>query len=285
MNGGKNRYHGYTIVEVMIFLAISGMMFLLAAAFIQGKQASVAFSDAVGQLDSQLHDVISSVGDGEFPDSGTTFDCQSTNPGSDVAWLNFTTSATLQQGEHSNCEFLGKMLQFDPVDSSNNVQPNAYNIFTIAGRRLDATGLQLATQLVDTTPTAVDQTSPIVLDLTEANTIPDNVSATLYVDGSPAAGFGFFGSLGATGASGLNSGAQVVQLLKYITQPSPNNTKDNAALAVRNRLDGTTNLTAATGSVVICLSDGSRKASITVGMNDGQLTTDPELGEGISSLC
>ena len=58
MLGGRNRHSkqpfGYTIVEVMIVLAVSSAMFLIAANFINGKQERTAFSQGSNEMVSQL---------------------------------------------------------------------------------------------------------------------------------------------------------------------------------------------------------------------------------------
>ena len=67
MNGGK-RPLGYTIIEVMIVLAVSGVMFIIAASFISGKQESTAFTEGANEFASQLQQTIAEVADGQYSD-------------------------------------------------------------------------------------------------------------------------------------------------------------------------------------------------------------------------
>jgi len=71
---GGNKPHGYTIVEVLIFLAISSLMFLLAAGFISGKQSAVEFKQGMNDINTQIGSVVNDVANGQYPPSAT-FTC------------------------------------------------------------------------------------------------------------------------------------------------------------------------------------------------------------------
>ena len=69
MLGGKNKQPlGYTIIEVMIVLAVSGLMFIIAATFINGKQQRATFTAGVNEMASELQNVIEQVNDGSYAD-------------------------------------------------------------------------------------------------------------------------------------------------------------------------------------------------------------------------
>src|SRR5579884_2456783 len=128
MKGGKNKKPaGYTIVEVMIVLAVSGMMFVIAALFIQGKQEKASFTAGINQMASQIQTTIEQVTDGQYSD--ITVPC------------NFTTTTTIggsgspvQQGNNPNCVFLGKLVHFLGGSS---VQ---YEVVSVVGGRIDISG-------------------------------------------------------------------------------------------------------------------------------------------------
>ena len=63
---GGNKPHGYTIVEVLIFLAISSLMFLLAATFISGKQSAVEFKQGMNDINTQIKSVVPGLGSPEI---------------------------------------------------------------------------------------------------------------------------------------------------------------------------------------------------------------------------
>src|SRR5438874_1617208 len=63
----RSRSAGFTIVEVMIVLAITGLLFLSAAALISGKQNQAAFDQAIQQLQSQIQQTMNEVSVGYYP--------------------------------------------------------------------------------------------------------------------------------------------------------------------------------------------------------------------------
>ena len=71
---GTNSY-GYTIVEVMIFLAVSSLMFLIAVGFISGKQNNVEFTLSVNTLKSDIQQVFNNVSSGYYA-SRNNFSCR-----------------------------------------------------------------------------------------------------------------------------------------------------------------------------------------------------------------
>src|ERR1039458_2004290 len=62
---------GFTIVETMIFLAISGLMFVLAINAMSGKQQQTEFQTGVGTLKSELNQQLSNVSDGNYKINGS----------------------------------------------------------------------------------------------------------------------------------------------------------------------------------------------------------------------
>jgi prepilin-type N-terminal cleavage/methylation domain-containing protein len=104
MKGGKNRQPlGYTIIEVMIVLAISGVMFLIASQFINGKQEKTSFNEGVHDMASQIQDIIEQVTDGRYSDIPLA--CKADDPVQ-------TSGAfgTDNQGNQQDCVFAGKAI-------------------------------------------------------------------------------------------------------------------------------------------------------------------------------
>ena len=103
------KWGGYTIVEVMIVLAVSSAMFLGAAALISGKQGSAQFNTSVHNFTSQLNAVAQTVSDGDF---STTQN-----------WQCNTTSATppvvtpTTGGGTGYCMYIGQVMQL-PTNSN-----------------------------------------------------------------------------------------------------------------------------------------------------------------------
>lgn len=258
MKGGK-RPPGYTIIEVMIVLAVSGVMFIIAATFISGKEARTAFTEGTNDFNSQLQSIISQVVDGQFSDVALT--CTA------GAGLSFNTGAA-EGGTAAPCVFVGKFLHF-----SENGDPNKYEVFSLAGGR-NVTSL---TGPPPVTPVAPPYTAGAGADLTLQQAIPQGLTinsaeaTSIQVTDSNGVthdtyGFGFVQSLGTTnGAGEFNDGAQTVGLVYSSALGSKNLSENAAAGAITGSLLPAT-------SATICLTDGTRFAEILVGGTASQLT-------------
>src|SRR5947209_7153977 len=100
MKGGKTKTpRGYTIVEVMIFLAVSGFMFIIAAQFVSGKQAHAEFRQGMNDVKAQVQQTINDVANGYFP-SNSDFSCntESGRPQPDTG--------STGQGQNKGCVFM-----------------------------------------------------------------------------------------------------------------------------------------------------------------------------------
>ena len=128
MKGGKTKT-GYTIVEVMIVLAISSMMFLAANTFISGRVSETNFRTGVNETASRIQDAIDQVSSGQYSDQPFTCDTSS-------GTLVFQ-SASSEQGTKDNCVFMGKIIYFNSTD-------NTYTVKSLAGKNTSGNTVQLA---------------------------------------------------------------------------------------------------------------------------------------------
>lgn len=291
MKGGENKTpgtFGYTIIEVMIFLAISGLTFIIAANFISGKEQKAEFNQGMHSIATEINGVINDVYNGSYPSLGTlagsTLPCLRGNPG------------TLE-GSNTNCVFMGKVMQFGVSGSgSAGTGYSGYNVYTVSGNQFQPGNPgQVATTFADAAPTAV--TSTYGLDLTEhkgldggvlltkvydANTDPTKVMPTICNPTGTGA-IGFFGSFGNYVNNSLASGSQTV-----VVTCVPGTHLDQG--------DITTNIGSITDTpspsdvlsspdIVLCFAGGTNQtASITIGGISGQQTTvDLEMGRGNTS--
>ncbi len=251
MLGGKNKQPlGYTIIEVLIVLAVTGLMFVIAVNFINGKQERTAFTTGVNEMASRIQDVIEQVHDGQYSDIGLM--CTPNPTRVDVRPS--VTPLTDTQGTNSGCVFLGKVLHF-PVG-----QPEKYDILSIAGNRLDTTTGNVATSLSAAGANSVG-------DLTTTQNTPQNLDI-IKVNPSPA--FGFIQSQGSVNADNtLQSGAQSVHLY---ASSFPVSSSGFGAGPISN--------------AYICLTDGTQYASVNLGTEAGQLSAQVKrYGEAKPSLC
>jgi hypothetical protein len=132
MNGGRIvRSGGYTIIETLIFLAVSGAMFISAMALISGRQAKADFNSAVRDFDSQLQDIANDVSDGYYSNllsNGRELKCSATSSN----LLLGAEATTGTQGSHNECIFMGKAIQFEPQGKT-----GSYNLMLLVGKRLN----------------------------------------------------------------------------------------------------------------------------------------------------
>jgi len=164
MKGGKTKT-GYTIVEVMIVLAISSMMFLASNAFISGKVSESSFRTGVNETASRIQDTINQVSSGQYSDQ--PFDC-SIDGGSGN--LIFSTASGDNQGKNTNCVYIGKYIQFN-TDST-------YTVSSLAAKKVDGD----ISDLNDIRPSVIEGGE---LTVTTTNRMPNGVSSDSEI------GFGF----------------------------------------------------------------------------------------------
>lgn len=149
LNKTDSKYAGFTIIEVLLVLAISSMLVAAALIYIGGRQSKTEFMTASNDLQQGLQQVINETSSGYYPDSGK--DCVVAGAGS----LNFTSAST--QGTNQACIFLGKVLYLGPANPTDRLQ-----VLSVAGRRLDATGAEISS-IASAYPTAMDVVTDIQL--------------------------------------------------------------------------------------------------------------------------
>lgn len=114
---------GFTIIEVLIVLAVSGAMLTSALALINGRQNVAAFNQAIRNVQSELQKTVNDVSTGSYV-SDNNIKCQDTG-----ASLKLTTVGAPEQGANTGCVFLGDVLQF----AVGTADPQPYNVYSVAG--------------------------------------------------------------------------------------------------------------------------------------------------------
>ncbi|HSX37130.1 MAG TPA: hypothetical protein VLG13_03400 [Patescibacteria group bacterium] len=262
MLGGKNkRPHGYTIVEVMLFLAISGVMFLMAILFINGKQASAQFTQTVNDFNTQLQRMISDVGNGEYSSLGT-LSCVANGLGG----ITLATSGGSGQGSNSDCVFLGKVLAGDGLH---------YELVSVAGLRLDGATKQPIIDPLAASPTALaDGTGGALDSLVDKRVTPGSISISASkvdlpaggsITGTGVLGFAFLASPSDQSGAGFSNQSVRPYYISGLTSASATNL-GQLVTAIH------TNMHPAK-ALYLCFSDGNRKATISVGVNGNQFTS------------
>lgn len=257
---------GYTIVETMIFLAVTSLFFVAAMTAIGGKQASVQFTQGTRDAQSNIQDIINQVATGYYP-SGGSFTCNVGPLASDAPTF---TSVASEQGSSDKCVILGKVLQL----GTNDPGKDAYNVINVAARRVNVTGKEVSS-LTEALPTAIP-------GITEGFKFQYGIAVTRVVVPGNAANYGsiaFLSTLpkfqGGTGT--LASGTQRVSY-GAIMNSNLNDDVATASARVSSITDATITMNP-TGGIIICLADdatasnASRKAYITVGAGASQTVT------------
>lgn len=144
--GARSFGAGFTIVEVMVVLAVTGGLFLAAAIMISGRQNQTAFDQAIQNVQSQIQAAIDGVAVGFYPEKGS-FSCSAGGGGAPPN----LTIASSGQGTNSGCIFLGQALQFQLAGSD----PEEFVGYTIAGLQQGCASTSEATCLDQAEPATV----------------------------------------------------------------------------------------------------------------------------------
>ena len=265
---------GYTIIETMIFLAITGFLFVAAITAVSGRQATVQFAQGTRDMQADIERIINQVSTGYYP--GGNLVC---TVGAGAASPPVISTGADQQGSSNNCVFIGKALQLGTAPDHNH-----YNAISLAARRttVSASGkIQEVSSLKEAIPTAVTGRN-------DTYTLNYGLAVTkVYISGSPAT----YGSIvflstlpkfeGATGT--LASGAQRVSFGAI-----PGTTLDDDDSQVTAKVSNITDPTDSTPGIrtpivvnpitgiVICVADDkdpariTRRATITIGAGASQ---------------
>ncbi|HEX7633093.1 MAG TPA: prepilin-type N-terminal cleavage/methylation domain-containing protein [Candidatus Saccharimonadales bacterium] len=273
MNGGKRRHNtargsrGYTIIEVMIVLAVSGVMFLIASSFVSGKQGRTAFTEGVNELASTIQDTIEGVTNGQYTDIKVNCNFNGTT-------TSITAIGASGQGTNSKCVFLGKVLHFAEDDTHGDTPSQQYEVLSLAGGRVGLNNKPI-TDLVSAKPA-------VIPSLTAQATIPQRLNVTnVKVNNGAVISYGvaLLQGLGTAETTGdVANGTQNVGLW-YVEDLSDN--KDTATAT--GIIAGGAKLKPAQ-RIDICISDGSRYATITLGANGNQLGVNVAM-HGEANIC
>lgn len=239
----KQSSSGYTIVESMIFLAVSGALILMATNLISGQLGKTQFQQSVREFEVALQDIANDISTGNasvpfLPGQICTLDGAG-NPRIDTA----------SYGQR--CIFLGKVIEFGPAGSNG----SQYKTYSVVGKR------KLSNTL----------TAREVTNLREADVRPLTGQVETFVFGSNSArvtkvsysnngstattgAFGFFTTFQDYGTQGLNSGSINVNVVPITGVNDINRPAGQVASAINYEMS----LGPSSGPPVINPSDGIR---------------------------
>lgn len=271
---------GYTIVEVMIFLAVSGFMFVVAAAFINGKQAQETFHRGMDEIGANLSSLIDSVANGEFDLPATGFSCSATSSGPP----NISGLSGQGQGGNSGCTFLGTVLSLGQVTDA----PQTFDTYTVVARQFAPTPsppgcpavfgynmpVQSFCQAEPKTAASLKTSGKwgYGMNLKSVYLCSDlTCSSRSAVDG-----VGVFSSFGSASVSGVRgTGAQTVGIVSFSNLSVGNVVSNISSLssARTNAPSGSPNVLSNGQYILLCFESGDKIGNVTIGGTSSQLSS------------
>lgn len=138
---------GFTIVEVMIVLAVSGFMFVAAVLLVNGRQGRTQFQTAINNLQQELQQTVNETSSGYYPNNGN-IQCSGNVTG--AVKLNTAASGA---GQNTGCLFIGKAIQFGI--GSSEPATNQLGVLTLVGNQYQADGSSPVLTLTQSLPRAI----------------------------------------------------------------------------------------------------------------------------------
>jgi hypothetical protein len=257
---------GFTIVETLIVLAVTGFLFVIVAVLIGGKQNKTQFSTGTRDVESRLQTIINEVANGYYPNTGN-FKCDNV---AGVPKVVSVIGLPKEQGTNKDCIFLGKVVQFSPDD----ISVEAFHVYSVVGLRLNSSGDPVK-NLTEANPRLIKLTGSF-----EEQTMPFGMKAVDSVADSNTGSVAFISSLGNLDTSGPSQQMNVYPI------PGTTYTQDTAgAIGIIQSPAGLKSAPAnPANGVKICLSSGSTEQSAlyTIGGSGRQLSVSFVIKDGTS---
>jgi hypothetical protein len=277
---------GYTMVEVMIFLAVTGALFVAIAGNINGQQRKTEFLNAVRDTESRLRDILNDVATGYYT-YNPGFSCTSslTTNTRPVISAGTTQQGANAGGANAGCIYLGRAVQFAPQGTTG----QSYRLYSVIGRQKTATG-KTVQNLAETIPTTLTYGNSIS-DFTVGNGA--TIAWVSYYNGATPQGrigaITMFGSLGQFSGNNLASGSSETSIYPLTTQGSNvsdvNATQTTIISLIDNMYLVATPVQNPSGGVKICINSGgtNQSAIITIGGSNRRTTIDSSIKVGSCS--
>lgn len=257
---------GFTIIEVMIVLIISGGMLVSVATMISGQQRRTEFITATREMESKMRDIFNDV------ESGLSLNTGQLTCTSDPASTSGVTilAGSAEQGTNRGCIFLGKAVHF--YNGTDGLR-SEYTVMPIVGKREYQDGARKldVLNINDAKPDAFwKDGGPIsyetgqlrnglqVTDVMYFNPAGSTSSKSLAVFSAIGAG----GTKEGTPIASSDGGARLGRILFDGTAEEISN------LQLKIRDIKADNLTNAQNGVIICLDEGggARRSAVTIGV-------------------
>lgn len=166
--GNRQSSRGFTMVEVLIVLAVTSALLVMAMVIISGRLQKTEFAVGSRQIRQDIEDVFNKAGSG-FSGSRADFTCTVGGGAPQIA----SGGAAKPQGQNEQCIFVGNVIVF----GTNSSRKENMRTIPLAGSRqkLDAGGqMQNVTTIKDAHPVAIapTPTSTTIPDQSETIVLP-----------------------------------------------------------------------------------------------------------------
>lgn len=211
---------GYTIIEVMLFLAISGVIFATATFVFNGQQDKTSFEQGIRDFSSQLQKYVDDISTSVFL-GGSNYTC-STSASTGRPTLSAGSGG---QGANQDCIFLGRAFQVVPT------QQKVF-IYTVLGNKNTPLG-DTVTSFTNAMPTPALTSGTDLTDEYFASWGKVTSSKVKYTSGTVVDSdlVGFYNSLQDGYQNSGVTGAQSILAKAYNYQSTDINSARSAAVA------------------------------------------------------
>lgn len=246
---------GFTIVEVMIVLGVTGLLFISAVVAVAGRQGRTQFQQGINSIKVEIQQVMAEVESGYYPNV-SNFSCTVSGVGP-TATILINESGSVNQGSNKDCIFAGKVLQFG---TGFGVDPERYAVYSLAGKR--------TTDGKESISSFSQSAAKVINRVTDQRQVPFGLSAVsmTYNNGGgdiPIGAVGFTRQLKQQ-SNGTMFGSQTTQIIPV---RNTNLTSASGTAIDNNIVDSYNAVANPSGGVRICFRSGSTEQSglITIG--------------------
>lgn len=227
---------GYTIVEVIIVLTVSALLFASSVVAYNQQNRRTQFTNSVNDFAQSIQDVLNDVENGLYP-SLNDFSCTVSGAGKPQI-----SNGANKQGTNTDCTFVGKAIQFAPqAETASDIE-----IYTIVGRRVNTLGDPVSD---------ISQAQPVGLDkLVVKKSLISGIHVTAVKrvgGGGNYAGVAVVANSGSAGAITTGQGTRA-----SIATVNGGLNSSHALFLNNISAIGTANINAAQNGIAICVAEG-----------------------------
>lgn len=255
---------GFTIIEVLIVIAIVGFLFAAAIVYLAGDTTNAEFTTSINDSKQEMEQIVNETASGFYSDNNK-FTCKANPPSYPILG---GPPANSPQGGNYGCIFLGKILQF-AVNTSN------FSVYPVVGNEMDSAG-NYSTSIDDSSPEiipsdSVTQPFEYGLKVTSMNAVDEASGSSVATTAVAFLAGDAGGNLNGGAASSLSSNSE--QMTLYY----------DSGLDVSLQNDVQNQLLKVASEVTICLAGGNNKSGLIKIGGDGSLAVSLTIWPG--STC